>query len=397
MAADKFYADRNTRIPRRSSRPSKDDDAYAIPPAEYRHPETTGSPTPRRRRHRRNRRDERANTGRLLWFGLACAVCIYVAFLAVSILRDRMYSAGAAEEGTDMPDASLALPADNPLDDGESQGAPAAEAEPFLEARIREWMRADALVGEAATLRGDGRISEAAERLEAALAIVPDQNQLLLNLARVRQDQQRYRDALDLSLRLLAQEPEHREGRLVLAEVLSASGRYEDALAAAQWMLDDDPYSEAGHKIVADAYTRMGRIEKALPHLNRLVSLNRDNMTARNALGQAYLSLGDLNEALKVFEEVKRMDDSNSQAHFYTAVCYARQEEMAGLTEVMTSAASQFGRDFVLAWVRSPEFDRLRETQEFRMLLKRLGDAPQAIDAEPSSEPGTLPAQATAG
>lgn len=306
-------------------------------------------------------------------------VCIYVAFLAVSVLRDRLHRE-AAPGAPPAPPAGEAELATEPESEsaGEALGDVAPAPEPFLSETIRDWKRILGLVEEARSLRQGGRPTEAAERLERAAADPVTIGELQLALAGMRREQRRYAEARDLLMNLLAHNPAHREARLLLAEVLVESGRNEDALAAAQWILEDEPYAETAHRIAASALTQMGKVDQAIPHLNRLVLLNRDNMTSRNALGQAYLQLGNLNQALKTFEEVKELDADNSEAHFYSAVCFARMQEMPGLTEVMTTAASLFGRDFVLAWVKSPEFDAIRDNTEFQALLDRLGRPPQA-------------------
>ncbi|MCB1069642.1 MAG: tetratricopeptide repeat protein [Kiritimatiellae bacterium] len=393
MESNKFYSDRATRIPRRNTRPPDEDDAYSPLPPPPIPPRAESPSSGSSRRRRRHARDERATAGRLLWFGLACAVCIYVAFLAVSILRDRMYREQAAAEAARVEEKSadpVAMP------EAVEQALPAiaaVEAEPFLDNQIKAWKQALVMVDEAATLRKSGRNLDAAERLETAHAIAGDVIDIQLALAGLRVDQQRYAEARTLLLSVLSHQPDNRAARLMLAQVLIDSGLLEDALVAAKWILEDDPYSEEGHRIAATAFINLGRTEKALMHLDRLVLLNRDNMLSRNALGQAYLELGRINEALKVFEEVKQTDPSNSQAHFYSAVCYARQGEMPGLAEVMSGAASRFGRDFVLAWVRSPEFDGIRDTVEFRILLRRLGEPPAAADPEASLDSTASTAQ----
>ncbi|MCB1102359.1 MAG: hypothetical protein KDL10_08345, partial [Kiritimatiellae bacterium] len=82
-----------------------------------------------------------------------------------------------------------------------------------------------------------------------------------------------------------------------------------------------------------------------------------------------------------------------SAPHIYASFFYSRQGEMPGLAEVMSGAASRFGRDFVLAWVRSPEFDGIRDTVEFRILLRRLGEPPTDADPEASLDSTASTAQ----
>lgn len=142
----------------------------------------------------------------------------------------------------------------------------------------------------AAALYQAGDREVAAEPLEAALSIDPDHGRSLLLLGDIRQSQERYQDALQLSQRLLTLEPDNVRALAIQHRAYVQLGDEENARAAFDRLAEADPtsiaetFAEEGAKLFAD-----GQIQSAIELLEQALELDPDNVTANYQLGVAYV------------------------------------------------------------------------------------------------------------
>ncbi|HMP73099.1 MAG TPA: tetratricopeptide repeat protein [Kiritimatiellia bacterium] len=332
----------------------------------YRQRSSRGESSRSRGRRSRRRDPDRNPSGRLLWFGLAAGVAIYLAFLALhEVQQRRQRPAPPPPPPTDTVEVEESGP--------DLSTPPPPNPRPLRPENIRDWSRAARHLDDAQKHLRDGRIADAEERINSALLLAPQHQNLRLLLAQIRIEQKNYSDAKLLLLETIERDPSALPPRLLLANVLAQLDQHEEALLAANWILETDTYSETGHRIAAQSLLALNRTSLALNHLNRLVVLNRDNTEARNQLGQAHLTMGNPRRALDVFDEILRADPANSQARYHTAVALAALNDFDRLDEEIRTSVTRFGRPFVRAWLTSDDFDPVRENPRFIAIQSTLG------------------------
>lgn len=142
----------------------------------------------------------------------------------------------------------------------------------------------------AAALYRAGDLATAAELLESALSIDPEQPHSLLLLADICQRQERYDAALELSQRLLAVEPDNVRALAIQHRIYVKTGDTENARAAFERLATADPESVA--ETFAEEGARLfdaGQVQAAIEALEQSLELDPDNVDANYQLGVAYV------------------------------------------------------------------------------------------------------------
>ncbi len=338
----------------------------------------------RHRKHRRRRSDSMPFPNKIVMALLLCVLIAYFALLGITMHKGREAAAARTEPASPVADTGIAE------EETVSQAAPAtpwAVAEQMAET-IREWERAQNALNRAASHNNRDRIDHAVETLEKALEQLPSHLELQMALADIYKEQKRWDDAAELYWHILQADPHHNQARLKLATILAGQKQHDAVLKLSYWMLESDAYNEMPNHLIAQAYLALGHTEQALPYLRRLTTLNRENVVARNNLAVAYSRLGNYHQAVSLFNEVLKLDNRNSVTYYNLAVCHAQQLNAASAVATLSDAADAFGMAFVRAWTTSPDFDPIRDTEDF----KRLEQYVATPEAEQTSKaPGSTP------
>jgi tetratricopeptide (TPR) repeat protein len=330
----------------------------------------------RRREHTtsRSRREQRAEISgpdRYIWFGVALVAGVYLAFLGWHVIKPGGAPApspapekpvAAATVADPAPEiASATVPEASPV---ESVSAPEPDLLK-LEETVATLKRARLLHEEAVRLVREKRLGTAEEKFAEAAGLMPGNFALLLDWSNTLREQNRWGAARDQLLKAVAIDPSSVPARVALAQCCFQLRQFPDALAMAKWVLETETYSEAAHQIAADVYFGMEQHTDAIRHLQKLVALNSNNRIAANNLGAAYLRLGQNVQAIRTFENVIRDEPGNSQAYYYLALAFLQKNEPELSVDVLIRASGQFGREYVLAWTRGPEFQPLASLESF--------------------------------
>ena len=303
-----------------------------------------------------------------LWIVLVAAFGIYVIYLMASIVRGKK-----TESLTSEPTPAVETTA-NP---SSSAGAVPASA-PLLNMadKISDWNRVPDMLLDAQSLVDQGKMEEAVTKLERALEDTPHVSRLQIKLSQILIQTKKYDRARALLLDVLESNPEDATARMLLANVLDHQANYSAALTVAKWILETDPNSIEANEIAADAYLNTERKGLAVSHLRKIVLLQRDNPLAQNKLAATYAQMGEYVKAIQLFNEVLANNQADSMTYYNLAVCYAKMSEADQAVETLTRAMSLFGRDFVNTWLKSPDFNTIRDDSIFIAL--------QAPDAKPA-------------
>ena len=199
---------------------------------------------------------------------------------------------------------------------GRAAAGDAAGALTALEqAQRRAPARADLhkLQGDIALQVGDKRGALAA--YGAALDLDPGYVQVWLDLGRLHEDREAWRDAQHAYERALEALPTFNEAALALADLLRRTGRPRLAVARLVELLEQDPYDLEALLLLGRALLEDKRDEQALQAFRRALQFDPDHVEALFQMGVALARLHRYGEAVQAWEKVTRVDPGGPFAH----------------------------------------------------------------------------------
>lgn len=355
-----------------------------------------GSPPPTafrpRRASRRHEKRKESNANRALWFGLGSVLVIYFVALGVSFfIRVTPTSTAPAKPAVPpVAEPPRVKPEDRSQADRDLND---------ISSSLRAWTQASALLAEAVTLRHNGQVDRATEKLAKALELNPSLADAQIELAEIQIEKNNYDEAVALLRKSLESRPDFLRARHALATALASQRNYGASLAVAQWMIETDPYAMDARRLAAMACINIDQPGLAVDHLKKIIAVDRRDLVAQNMLAQAYTKLGHLDKALAVLQEVQSLDPANSMSYYNLAVCYAHQNMAQQALDVLARAAGMFGSAFVDGWTRSADFDSIRTNEAFASFQKDIATAispgsTNAVLESPAVVTGAVPVAA---
>lgn len=155
----------------------------------------------------------------------------------------------------------------------------------------------------------------------AKLDALPDSRERRVMRAELARAQRRYVDAvseLEAALALAPDDPELL-GELALSHYLARN--YEQALAVTKTLLGRAPDSPGALSLSGQSLLELQRLGEAVPLLERALKLDPEDDGARAALGRAYVQKGDALAAIPLLEaSIDR--DQDGAVHFQLARAY---------------------------------------------------------------------------
>ena len=161
-----------------------------------------------------------------------------------------------------------------------------------------------------------GRLEAAAQQFDRALTILPQNAQILIQLANLSVMQGRTGEADDYLRRARALRPHDVATLQNVAESFRKLARYEESLAAYRAVLELDAEYALAHAGIGDALFRLHRYEEALASMSKAAALRPDLMTAGTLpriMGVAAQELGRP-EAADHFERALEIDPRDAEA-----------------------------------------------------------------------------------
>jgi tetratricopeptide (TPR) repeat protein len=222
-----------------------------------------------------------------------------------------------------MPDDVEALVA---VAKGRAAAGDAAGALTALErAQVRAPARADLhkLQGDIAVRIGDKGAALAAYR--AALELDSGYVQVWLDLGRLHEEKEEWREAQDAYERALEILPTFHEAALALADLLRRVGRPAAAVGRLVEVLEQDPYDLAALLLLGRALLDDKRTEQAVEAFQRALKFDPDHIEALFQLGVGLARLHRYREAVQAWSQVTRVDPGGpfaqrARQHARTAV-----------------------------------------------------------------------------
>lgn len=175
------------------------------------------------------------------------------------------------------------------------------------------------------SLRGQGRIADAAAQYERALILKPDYAEAHNNLGAILNEQGRRDDAATHYERALAIRPGYADVHSNLGLLRATQGRVADATAHYQRALELNPRHGNAHYNLALLMATQGRTTEAIPHFESALELNPDHINAHHGLGAALLAEGRSVEAAAHFERALELNPAHADLHSNLGVALMAQ------------------------------------------------------------------------
>ena len=334
-------------------------------------------PTTRTSRHTPAHPRERCNrtSNRDLFFLLFRAGLIVVllggGYLALKIAMDRL--AEPSEKEKQHWEATAALMEKGDSNEVAAPGLGRISNEAQIQERLRAWDAAERHMRSAESLYHRGLAREAVERLEKVLRSAPDSYAAQKLLLEICMADERYEEAVSLSLRLLDQDSRQWEIKMDLLKALQRLNRTPACLLLANRMLEKEPDNMRVLEVTAGAQWTAGDLDAALSLFARMLKNEKRHQGALEGAALIHQAREDWANATACYLDLVGIAP---QEDYYQALahCYARQGEAGRAILSMGQAASLFGEPAVSSWLRQDleQFDPIRETVEYRAFADRL-------------------------
>jgi tetratricopeptide (TPR) repeat protein len=186
----------------------------------------------------------------------------------------------------------------------------ATQVKPLLDAAVR--------------MQSSGRLLEAAQLCERALAMQPEHVDAMNMLAQVLQQAGNPGHSEQILRRALDRAPNHAPSYVNMTSVLNAQGKFDEAIALSEEGLRRFPQNKFLVNNLAVNLDRAGRYDEAVALLQRRTKAHPKYAGGHYHLGILYRKLGRIEEALGRFRDAARLEPRNLQALTAAADCLLR-------------------------------------------------------------------------
>jgi tetratricopeptide (TPR) repeat protein len=143
--------------------------------------------------------------------------------------------------------------------------------------------------------------------LEKQMAVVPDDQELLLDLVKVYRKLRKYDEAVALLLELAKKQPsQERQVYQQISEIKTEARKDDEAIEWAQKALAKNPTDPGAYERLGERYVEMQRFADAIAAYEKTVQLDPRNSKAAFALSQLYVQSGAPMKAAELLRNVLR-------------------------------------------------------------------------------------------
>ena len=186
----------------------------------------------------------------------------------------------------------------------------------------------------------------AAQCLEKALKLQPNDIEAVYQFGRVRYKQGRMDEAIASFEQVLRSDPSRIKAQENLGLSLERYGQLEQALAAYQQAVNLDAvasaHSDRPYLYLGALLVKLGRSQDAVPVLARGLELNPNSGKLHSVLGRAYLNLKRPVEAQHEMEESVQLDPKDGPSHYALARLYTSVSKPELAEQQFKAAQVQF-------------------------------------------------------
>lgn len=191
------------------------------------------------------------------------------------------------------------------------------------------------LFTEAVTLHQQGQLAEAKKRYIEVLQSVPDNINVLANLAIVCRDLGELHSAEEYCRRTVTCAPEDPAQHLNLGAVLEAKDDLEGAKKCYQTAFDLAPTHPKVLNNLGKLLHQQGRVAEGLNLIEKAVTVEPNYPLALNNLGVIYSEQGDLEKAERCLEKSVTLDSGNIQSLYNLAGVYNGRNDVTKAIKIL--------------------------------------------------------------
>ena len=182
----------------------------------------------------------------------------------------------------------------------------------------------DVVMAHADSAYREGDYTEAQKVYEQALALAPDNDDVVSKLATCYLQNRVMNPAQDLLTAHLEKRPDDAVSRLVLARVYIRKAQFDDAARELERVLQNLPDSLLAQYNLGFMMYRRRNYEAAERHLLRTIELSADHPEAHYTLGLVHRAQNRLDDSIRELERAVEIDPRHIGARFNLANAYAR-------------------------------------------------------------------------
>ncbi|WP_372807274.1 tetratricopeptide repeat protein [Pontiella sp.] len=247
------------------------------------------------------------------------------------------------------------------------------DAEKVFAERIKVWRESQRLIGSVDTLLARGNIDQAIKRCQDALLLDPAHSGALERLGELYFEKGLFIESVNSYIRLLSVDPSREDLQVKLIQSLDALGDSKSVVFMAKWYQEDNLYNEDVQRFLANALFVQKQFAEAAKAYERVLVDNANDIVAREKLADSYMQLEQYDKALTTLETL-RVSNYREQRYYYgIAVCNAQLRNSEETVQALGKAAHLFGQKVVVAWVKDPKLDPVREDRAFQAFADRVG------------------------
>jgi len=177
----------------------------------------------------------------------------------------------------------------------------------------------------ATAMRARGRLSDAVAAYERAIGLRPEYPEAHYNLANALTDAGKPREAVEHFRIALQAIPRSADVHNNLGIALMDEGRHDAAIAEFRAAVKADPQSSRAHRNLADALASTRRYDEALDEFHRAVRLDPADGSLHYDLGSLLLELDRLEEAIAEFRSALKVKPDSAEAHNNLGIALGKQ------------------------------------------------------------------------
>jgi len=184
--------------------------------------------------------------------------------------------------------------------------------------------------------------------------------------------------------RALAVKPDYDLAVFNLANVYRSMGKDEEAIVGYRRLLALDPRNAQAHQELAQVLVDHGRLDEAQKELNRALELSPAMAAARNTLGALRLKQGDVDSGEREIRSALQQKPDLRLAHFNLAVAAEQRGDMDGAISEYRKEIELNPASYMAQFNLGKAYERLGRTEDQRAAFK------SSIESNPEFAEGHL-------
>jgi tetratricopeptide (TPR) repeat protein len=210
-----------------------------------------------------------------------------------------------------------------------------------LQAELNElYTNPATLIGLGIELARQGKLEEAAQRHEQALAMDPEQIWAHINLISIYGRLSQFAKAEEHYRAAMRQDPNSVAAHFNFAVLLLNQGKYREAEEPLRTVLKTDPHHSGAHYYLGDILQRQGNLQEAMAEFRSAIAAKSDLPEAHFNLGRILVNQGMYKEGIEELAKALETKDEASQPTYLYALgaAYARSGDRKNGLEYMRRA-----------------------------------------------------------